>query len=113
MQKADKEKIRELTEKLNRWRHKYYNLNAPAVTDAVYDRHFDELQRLELDTGITMSDSPTLTVGYKTVEGLEKTAHTVPLLSLEKTKQTADLMRFIGSQPVLLMHKLDGLTVKL
>jgi DNA ligase (NAD+) len=69
--------------------------------------------RLEKISGIIMSNSPTQTVGYRVVEGLEKTVHTVPLLSLEKTKQTSDLMRFIGSQEVLLMHKLDGLTVKL
>jgi len=107
------DKIRELTAKLNKWRHEYYNLNAPVVSDAVYDRHFDELKRLEINSGITMSDSPTQTVGYKTVKGLEKTIHNIPLLSLDKTKQTIDLMRFIGSHNVLLMHKLDGLTVKL
>jgi DNA ligase (NAD+) len=113
MQRNLTEQIRELTVKLNRWSHEYYNLNAPTVTDAVYDRHFDELKRLEKSSGITMSDSPTQTVGYKTVKGLEKAVHAIPLLSLEKTKQTGDLIRFIGSHKVLLMHKLDGLTVKL
>jgi len=113
MQKNTIDKIRELTAKLNKWRHEYYNLNAPAVSDAVYDRHFDELKRLEINSGIIMSDSPTQTVGYKTVKGLEKTVHIIPLLSLDKTKQTIDLMRFIGFHNVLLMHKLDGLTVKL
>jgi DNA ligase (NAD+) len=113
MQEETGEKIRKLTTKLNRWRYEYYNLNAPTVTDAVYDRHFDELQRLERSSGITMSNSPTQTVGYKTVKCLEKTVHTIPLLSLDKTKQSSDLMRFIGLHQVLLMHKLDGLTVKL
>jgi NAD-dependent DNA ligase len=42
---------------------------------------------------------------------LEKTVHNIPLLSLDKTKQSGDLMRFIGSHQVLLMHKLDGLTL--
>jgi len=106
-------KIRELTAKLDQWRHEYYNLNAPTVTDAVYDRHFDELEQLERETGICMSNSPTQTVGYAVVDGLEKTAHTTPLLSLDKTKDMGGLMRFIGSHQVLLMHKLDGLTLKL
>ncbi|MCL2589203.1 MAG: NAD-dependent DNA ligase LigA, partial [Oscillospiraceae bacterium] len=106
-------KIHELTERLNQWRHEYYNLSAPTVTDAVYDHHFDELDQLERETGIRMSNSPTQTVGYEAVDGLEKTTHTTPLLSLDKTKDVGDLMRFIGSQQVLLMHKLDGLTVKL
>lgn len=106
-------KIQELTAKLNHWRHEYYNLNAPSVTDAVYDRHFDELAQLEQESGIRMSNSPTQTVGYAVVDGLEKTDHTIPLLSLDKTKDIATLMRFIGKEQVLLMHKLDGLTVKL
>ncbi|MCL2284838.1 MAG: NAD-dependent DNA ligase LigA [Firmicutes bacterium] len=105
--------IRELTAKLNQWRHEYYNLNAPTVLDAVYDRHFDELAQLEQETGFSMSNSPTQTVGYTVVDGLEKTSHTIPLLSLDKTKQTTDLMNFIGGHQVLVMHKLDGLTVKL
>ena len=107
------EKMRELIAKLNQWRHEYFVLNAPTVSDAVYDHHYDELERLEQQTGILMSNSPTNTVGYEVVDGLEKTAHTIPLLSLDKTKNVSDLMRFIGSQQVLLMHKLDGLTVKL
>jgi DNA ligase (NAD+) len=113
MQETASEKIRKLTAKLNRWRHEYYNLNATTVSDAVYDRNFDELEQLEKSSGIIMSNSPTQTVGYKVVDGLEKTVHAIPLLSLEKTKQLSDLMRFIGSHQVLLMHKLDGLTVKL
>jgi DNA ligase (NAD+) len=113
MQKVISEKINKLTDKLNQWRHEYYNLNTPTVSDAIYDRNFDELQRLEQRFGIIMSNSPTQTVGYKTVEGLEKTVHTIPLLSLDKTKQINDLMRFIGNHEVLLMQKLDGLTVRL
>jgi len=107
------EKIRSLTAKLNQWRYDYYTLNKPTVTDAVYDRHYDELERLENQTGVRMSNSPTQTVGYETVDGLEKTVHPIPLLSLDKTKQMNDIMRFIGSNQVLLMHKLDGLTLKL
>jgi len=106
-------RIQELTAKLNQWRHEYYNLNAPTISDAVYDRHYDELERLEQRTGILMSNSPTNTVGCDVVDGLEKTTHTIPLLSLEKTKDIGGLMRFINSHKVLMMHKLDGLTVKL
>ena len=113
MKQSPIDKIRELTAKLNQWRHEYYNLNAPTVSDAVYDRAYDELEKLENNTGIRMSNSPTQTVGYEVVDGLEKTTHTTPLLSLDKTKELGSLMKFIGSHQVLLMHKLDGLTVKL
>ena len=113
MKQSPINKIKELTAKLNQWRYEYFILNAPTVTDAVYDRHYDELERLENKTGIRMSNSPTQTVGYAVVDGLEKTAHTIPLLSLDKTKDINGLMRFIGSHQVMLIHKLDGLTVKL
>ncbi|MHB8064231.1 MAG: NAD-dependent DNA ligase [Ruminiclostridium sp.] len=60
-----------------------------------------------------MSNSPTQTVGYTVVSSLEKTQHRIPLLSLDKTKLLTELIKFIGNKPILLMLKLDGLTVKL
>jgi DNA ligase (NAD+) len=113
MEQTPIEKIRELTAQLNQWRHDYFTLNAPTVSDAVYDRICDELERLENQTGFRMSNSPTQTVGYEIVDGLEKTIHAIPLLSLEKTKQVDDIMNFIGSHQVFLMHKLDGLSLKI
>ena len=58
---------RELTDRLNRYRNEYYNYNNPSVSDEVYDRLFDELHKLEQETGIQMSNSPTVTVGYPVV----------------------------------------------
>ena len=107
------QRIRTLTEQLNRYRHEYYNLNRPSVSDQVYDRLFDELAAMEKSAGIRMGDSPTQTVGYPTVDTLQKVDHKIPLLSLDKTKNVADLMDFMGEHVVLLMLKLDGLTVKL
>ena len=66
------EKQRELTQRLNRFRAEYYSQNAPSVSDAVYDRLFDELKELEQQTGVCMANSPTQTVGYPTVSRLEK-----------------------------------------
>ena len=65
-------KQRELSDRLNRYRNEYYNLNSPSVSDAVYDRLFEELQDLESATGVQMSNSPTNTVGYPAVSKLEK-----------------------------------------
>jgi DNA ligase (NAD+) len=112
-QKTDIQKVQELTARLNRYRDEYYNKNAPSVTDEVYDRLFDELKRLEEFSGYQMFDSPTQTVGYVPVSSLEKTKHEIPLLSLDKTKRVEDMLAFIGNQPIMLMLKLDGLTVKL
>ncbi len=107
------EKIVALTAQLNRYRHEYYNLAAPSVSDAEYDRLFDELAQLERSSGIQMGNSPTQTVGYPAVSKLDKTIHTTPLLSLDKVKSSEELLRFIGDQRIMLMLKLDGLTVKL
>ena len=110
---ASVQRITELTATLNRYRHEYYNLAKPSVSDAVYDRLFDELAALEQKTGIVLSNSPTQTVGYAPVSALRKVQHTIPLLSLDKTKQTNDLVSMLTVAPALLMLKLDGLTVKL
>lgn len=107
------QRIKALTEQLNTYRNEYYNLSAPSVSDEVYDRLFDELAALEKEAGIVMANSPTQTVGFTVVSSLEKTIHSIPLLSLEKTKSIDELMKFSGGRELLLMLKLDGLTVKL
>ena len=82
------------------------------MSDEVYDRLFDKLRELEQTTGVQMANSPTQTVGWPAVSKLEKTIHIVPLLSLDKTKSSAELVSFMGDQLIMLMLKLDGLTVK-
>lgn len=56
--------IKELVSELNEHRHAYYNLNAPSITDKEYDQMFDTLKKLELETGVVLSNSPTQNVGY-------------------------------------------------
>lgn len=107
------EKMRYLVDKLNEYRHLYYNCNDPVVTDEVYDKLFDELKYLEKETGVVLSNSPTNTVGFKPVSRLEEIIHPIPLLSLEKQKDINELVRFINKAESSLMYKLDGLTVRL
>ena len=106
-------RIHELVKHLNQYRNEYYNQNVPSVPDEVYDRLYDELAKLEAETGVVLSNSPTVTVGYTVVSALSKVPHPLPLLSLDKTKQINDLVRFKNGRQALLMLKLDGLTVKL
>lgn len=104
MEQSKQQRIRELTDRLNRCRYEYYNLNAPSLTDAEYDALFDELSMLEKETGFSMTNSPTQTVGcYPAVSALVKTVHSIPLLSLDKTKSSAELLRFAGEQMVMLI----------
>ena len=58
-------KQKELVQLLNRYRDDYYNGNKSTVSDAEYDRLFDELVEMEKKTGIVYANSPTQTVGYE------------------------------------------------
>lgn len=110
------DKIQEMRSKileLNRYRRAYYNRNQSLVSNAEYDAMFEELEKMERETGIVYADSPTQHVGYYPEGKLEKIRHPVPLLSLDKTKEIQELKKFAKKNMVLLMLKLDGLTIKL
>ena len=104
-------RLKELTEQLNHYRNSYYNNSESLISDKQYDDLFDELQLLEQETGIIMSNSPTKTVGYEVKSKLEKVKHSHPMLSLDKTKSTDDLIKFSDGRDCIISLKLDGLTV--
>ena len=106
-------KYRLLVEKLNIYRDAYYNLNNPIVDDKTYDELYDELLTIENETGYILSNSPSQTVGYTVVSELNKVSHSIPLLSLDKTKSVDDIIKYMGDKELICMHKLDGLTVEL
>ena len=103
----------ELISLLNKYRDAYYNESKSLISDYEYDKLYDELERLEKETGIVMSNSPTQTVGYEVKSKFEKVKHNHPMLSLDKTKSEADLIKFLGNRIGVLMLKMDGLTVTL
>ena len=107
------EKVKELVKRLNVLRDEYYNKSNSSVSDKEYDKLYDELVKLEKETGLYMSNSPTQTVGYEVKSELEKVVHSHPMLSLDKTKSELDLAKFIGDKPCLAMLKMDGLTISL
>ena len=107
------DKMRELVVVLNEHRDAYYNKQSPTISDYEYDKLFDTLKCLENMTGITLSNSPTITVGYEVKSELKKVTHNHPMLSLDKTKSIDDLKKFLGDKNGILMPKLDGLTVSL
>lgn len=106
-------RIKELVENLNVYRNTYYNNSESQIPDYEYDNLFDELKQLEDETGVIMSNSPTQTVGYEVKSKLEKVKHSHPMLSLDKTKDVNDLVKFAGDKDCLLSLKMDGLTVLL
>ena len=89
------ERMKYLVDKLNEYRHLYYNCNDSVVSDEVYDRMYDELKALEKETDIVYSNSPTSTVGWKPVSELKQIHHPIPLLSLDKQKNIDEIIKFI------------------
>ena len=106
-------RVKELVSQLNTYRNAYYNNSESQISDYEYDNLFDELKRLEDETGVVMSNSPTQTVGYEVKSKLEKVKHSHPMLSLDKTKSVDDLRTFAGNNDCVLSLKMDGLTVLL
>ena len=106
-------RMKELIAKLGEAAKAYYAEDREIMSNYEYDRLYDELQNLEKELGITLSNSPTVNVGYEVVSELPKERHESPMLSLDKTKEVEELKNFVGSQKVLMSWKMDGLTIVL
>lgn len=107
------ERIKYLISILRKADEAYYQKNSPILTNKEYDELYDELKELENSSGIVYDDSPTQNVGSGIVSSLDKKRHEYPMLSLNKTKETQELAKFLGDKEGLLSWKLDGLTIVL
>lgn len=107
------QRMKELIAKLNEASEAYYAKNQEIMSNFEYDRLYDELVNLEEETGMTLSGSPTVTVGYEAVDELPKERHESPMLSLAKTKSREELKEWLNGKEGLLSWKLDGLTIVL
>ena len=103
-------RMQQLIDELNRASNAYYNGQPEQMTDFEWDARFDELRHLEELTGEVLPDSPTQKVSEDHVEG-KKEEHEFPALSLAKTKQVADLVKWAEGRPIWVSWKLDGLTL--
>ena len=113
MQLNKSERMKELADILNRAAKAYYAEDREIMSNHEYDALYDELTALEQDTGIVLANSPTVSVGYESVDELPKDQHEVPMLSLDKTKNREELREWLQGKPAILSWKLDGLTVVL
>lgn len=115
------ERQKELVAILNRYAAAYYEQDAPLVSDAEYDKLYDELLKLEAESGEILPDSPTLRVGGAPLKSFEEHVHLGRLWSLDKVRTREGLMDFVrkvtaaSPEPPLfaLEYKFDGLTVNL
>ena len=102
--------MRTLVEELNRASDAYYNGRGELMTDYEWDAKFDQLKQLESQSGVVLPDSPTHRVSADTTVG-KKEEHEFSALSLAKTKQPTDLVKWAEGRPIWMSWKLDGLTL--
>jgi DNA ligase (NAD+) len=128
MPRPDKDviqRIEELRELVNYHNYRYYVLDNPEISDAAYDRLFDELGALEDKyPELITPDSPTQRVGAAPLEEFKTVRHSLPMLSLNKATSEAEFMDFhrrvrelSGAEEKLIRYtvepKFDGLAVEL
>ncbi len=126
-----REKIDKLIEKIENLNYHYYTLDEPLVSDGEYDQIYDELRKLEEETGYVRDDSPTQVVGGEILDKFEKHFHITKLLSQNKAQTHEELEAWIdrcnrlrddyninhddklAELEYIMEYKFDGLTVNL
>jgi DNA ligase (NAD+) len=117
-------RIDELRGELNHHLYRYHVLDDPEISDAAYDRLFDELKALEDEHPDRITpDSPTQRVGAPASERFQKVEHLTPMGSLEKVTDDESLFKWAddvrkrldSDEPVayVIEPKIDGLAVNL
>ncbi len=111
-------KMRELVDILNKYAHEYYVLDNPTVSDKEYDKLYDELVKLEGETGEVLFDSPTKRVGGEPISAFTKHRHIERLYSLDKATSEEEVFAFdkrinkSGEDiEYTVEYKFDGLTI--
>lgn len=107
------EEMRELIDILNRASYAYYNTGHTIMSDSEFDSLMERLKSLEKETGITMSNSPTVNVGALVGDKITKVTHTHPMLSLDKCHTVKGIEDFIGDDKWFASVKCDGLSTRL
>ena len=109
--KLTKQKL--LTEELVKASIAYYKYDKLIYTDKQYDDMYDELEKLEKETGMVFTGSPIQKVQGFVLPELQKQKHSKPMLSAAKTKDTNEIEKFVKDRAFYGSYKLDGLTLVL
>ena len=112
------DRMRELVDILNKWAYEYYVQDNPSVPDSEYDKYYDELKRLEQETGTILPDSPTRRVGGEPLKAFARHEHISRLYSLDKAVTSDELDAFftrvkkvVPDPEFTVEYKFDGLTM--
>lgn len=114
-----KERIAELTQRLNDANYRYYVMDDPIMPDFEYDHLLRELEELEkAHPDLAQPDSPTMRVGGEALSKFEKVEHPVPLMSLQDVFSLDELNDFLHkvleespNADFAVEPKIDGLSV--
>ena len=109
---ADKQRIEELSAAVRYHRELYYNHSAPEISDADFDKLWDELKLLDPNNSVLHE------VGPEPLPGTEKVEHMFPMRSLDKGTTDEDITHFVtqstfGGKRYLAQPKLDGSALSL
>lgn len=115
-------RMQELVRRLNETAYAYYVLDDPVISDMQWDQMYDELKKLEAESGTVLPDSPTRKVGGEPLKGFEEHRHLSRLWSMDKVQSMGELEAWIQRTEKLadrkdlqyyLEYKFDGLTLNL
>jgi len=115
-------RMRSLIDRLKETSYAYYVLDDPIISDMQWDRLYDELKRLEAETGTVLEDSPTRKVGGDPLKEFTQHPHITRLWSMDKVQSMEELDAWIRRTEKLagkkdlqyyLEYKFDGLTLNL
>jgi DNA ligase (NAD+) len=96
-------RARELKQLLNQYSYEYHVLDAPSVSDAVYDGLMRELKTLEAaDPSLVSSDSPTQRIGNKPLDKFVKVTHSRPMISLNDVFDRSEVEAWVERMDKLL-----------
>ena len=122
----DEQRMRELVDALNEASHRYYDLDAPTMSDDAWDAMYAELRALEERTGVRLPDSPTRRVGGEVMEGFAEHRHIARLWSMDKAQSEGEILAWaqraqrltqeaggLTENSYCVEYKLDGLTINL
>ncbi|QJG66944.1 NAD-dependent DNA ligase LigA [Mycoplasma phocoenae] len=121
----NKQYIVELRNKIIKWNHAYFDLDAPIVEDAIYDKAIIELQKLEseyahLFTEEELLNSPTAKIGANVNTAFAKVTHNEPMLSLQKSYEQSEIEKWqqniekvLNKPSYFIEPKIDGLSISL
>ena len=123
-QKDVRQRLDELREQVDHHLYRYHVLDDPEISDAAYDRLFDELKAVEEEhPELVTAESPTQRVGAPPSDRFQKVQHLTPMGSLEKVTDDESLFKWAedvrkrldSDEPVayVIEPKIDGLAINL